>query len=151
MRELTQAFGPGKFERDVAMRTKLAVLVAGVGLFALAVPVVAHHGFDTEYVQTPEAEVKLTGVVKEVTWTNPHMRMYIDVTDAKGVVTNWNLEITSPNTVRRQGWRRNDLVPGEKVEFTAYRGKVVPERGQLRTLTKLSDGRELFRGPANPQ
>ena len=31
------------------MRTKLRVLVAGLGLFCLAVPAVAHHGFDGEY------------------------------------------------------------------------------------------------------
>ena len=26
--------------------------------------------------------------------------------------------MTSPNTVRRQGWGPNDLLPGEKVTFT---------------------------------
>ena len=64
------------------MRTKLAVLVAGLGLWSLAVPVVAHHGFDTEY--DAKKKVSLTGVVTMVEWTNPHMHLYIDVKDAGG-------------------------------------------------------------------
>jgi hypothetical protein len=31
------------------MRTNLGALLAGLGFFCLTVPVVAHHGFDTEY------------------------------------------------------------------------------------------------------
>ena len=104
------------------MRTKVGVLVAGLGLFCLAAPVVAHHGFDTEY--DAAKKVTLTGVVTQVAWTNPHMRVYIDVTDEKGIVTNWNMELTSPNSVQRQGWGKNDLKPGDKVNFTGYGGKV---------------------------
>ena len=74
------------------MRTKLGVLAAGLGLFYLAVPLVAHHGFDTEY--DAKNKVSLRGVVTKVEWTNPHMRVYIDVKDASGKVTNWNLEMT---------------------------------------------------------
>ena len=32
------------------------------------------------------------------------MRVYIDVTGPDGKVVNWNLELTSPNRIRRQGW-----------------------------------------------
>jgi hypothetical protein len=124
------------------MRTKMGVLVAGFGLFCLTVPVVAHHGFDTEY--DAKKNVSLSGVVTKVEWLNPHMRVYIDVTDANGKVINWNLEMTSPNTVRRQGWGPNDLKPGEKVAFTGFGGKIVETRGSLLSIKKLSDGRELF-------
>jgi hypothetical protein len=116
--------------------TKLGMLAAGLGLFYLAAPVVAHHGFDTEY--DVKKKVSLTGVVTQVAWTNPHMRVYIDVTDANGKVTNWNLELTSPNTVRRQGWGTNDLKPGEKVNFDAFAGKVVESRGSLARIAKVA-------------
>jgi hypothetical protein len=103
---------------------------------------VAHHGFDTEY----DASKKLTlsGVVQKVEWQNPHMRVYVDVTDNAGKVTTWNLEMTSPNTVRRQGWGPKDLEAGEKVTFTTYAGKVIESRGSLVSIKKASDGRELF-------
>jgi hypothetical protein len=97
-------------------------------------PVAAHHGFDTEY--DASKKVKLAGVVKQVSWTNPHMRVYIDVTDANGTVTTWNMEMTSPNSVQRQGWGRNSLLPGEKVIFEGYGGKVVESRGSLARIAK---------------
>ena len=124
------------------MRTKLGMLLAGVGCLTAAAPVLAHHGFDTEY--DASKKFTLTGVVQKVEWQNPHMRVYVDVTDASGKVTTWNMEMTSPNTVRRQGWGPKDLVAGEKVTFTTYGGKVVETRGSLVTIKKLSDGRELF-------
>ena len=109
----------------------------------LAVPAVAHHSFDTEYDATKK--VKFTGVVTNVAWTNPHMRVYIDVTDASGKVTNWNMELTSPNSVRRQGWGKNDLKAGDKVVFEGFAGKAVESRGSLLSIAKVeTPDRPLF-------
>ncbi len=130
------------------MRTKLGILVAGLGLFCLTVPVVAHHGFDTEY--DAKKKVKFTGVVSMVAWTNPHMRIYIDVTGPDGRVTNWNMELTSPNTIRRQGWGPNDLKAGDKVIVEGFGGKVVETRGSLQSIMKVSDMKPLF-GPGGPE
>lgn len=125
------------------MKTKLGVLVAGVGLFCLVVPVAAHHGFDTEY--DAKKKVSLTGVVTKIEWTNPHMHVYIDVTDQGGKVVNWNLEMASPNTVLRQGWGRNSLLPGDKVVFDGYSGLVVETRGALAKIAKAaSPDKPLF-------
>jgi len=124
------------------MRTKLGMLLAGVGCVIATAPALAHHGFDTEY--DASKKFTLSGVVQKVEWQNPHMRVYVDVTDASGKVTTWNMEMTSPNTVRRQGWGPKDLVAGEKVTFTTYGGKVIETRGSLVSIKKMSDGRELF-------
>ena len=61
---------------------KVGILVAALSLVGIAAPVLAHHGFDTEY--DASKHVKLEGVVTMVTWTNPHMRVYIDVKDKDG-------------------------------------------------------------------
>ena len=124
------------------MRTKFGVLLAGLGFLSVTTPALAHHGFDTEY--DASKKFTLTGVVQKVEWQNPHMRVYVDVTDDKGKVTTWNLEMTSPNTVRRQGWGKNDLVPGDKVNFEANPGKLVESRGALRLVTKVGDNHPLF-------
>ena len=129
------------------MRKKLGVLAVALGLFHPAAPVLAHHGFDTEY--DASKKVKLTGVVTMVAWTNPHMRVYIDVTGPGGKVTNWNMELTSPNTIRRQGWGPDDLKAGDKVVFEGFAGKVVQSRGSLQTIMKASDMKPLF-GPGGP-
>jgi len=126
------------------MRTKFGILVAALGLFSLTAPASAHHGFDTEYDATKK--VKLTGTVTQVAWTNPHMRVYVDVTGADGKVTNWNLELTSPNSIRRAGWGPNDLKPGDKVVFEGFGGKVVESRGSLQSITKVGESKPLFVG-----
>jgi len=130
------------------MRTKLGILVAALGLFCVTAPALAHHGFDTEY--DANKKVKLAGVVKQVAWTNPHMRVYIDVTGPDGTVTNWNMEMTSPNTIRRQGWGPNDLVAGDKVVFEGFAGKVVESRGSLEMIKKVGENTPLF-GPGGPE
>ena len=126
---------------------KLGILVAALAVLRLTAPVFAHHGFDTEY--DAKKHVKLTGVVTMVSWTNPHMRVYIDVTGPDGKVTNWNMELTSPNTIRRQGWGPDDLKAGDKVIFEGFGGKVVESRGSLQTIMKVSDMKPLF-GPGGP-
>ena len=123
------------------MRRKLGIVAAVLGLFCVTAPALAHHGFDTEY--DAAKKVKLSGVVKQVAWTNPHMRVYIDVTDG-GKVTTWNMELTSPNSVRRQGWGPNDLKAGDKVNFEGYGGKVVESRGSLLSISKQGSNIPLF-------
>ena len=128
------------------MRRNLGLLLVALGLFHSTVPVLGHHGFETEYDRNKA--VKLTGVVTTIDWTFPHMRVYVDVTDDKGVLTNWNLEMGTPNDYTRQGWKRNHLLVGEKVVFEAFGGIVVESRGQLRTITKLGETKPLFSGEA---
>ena len=128
------------------MRRNLGLVVAALTLVCLSAPLLAHHGFETEYDRAKA--VKLTGVVTQVSWTFPHMRVYVDVADDTGVVTNWNLEMGTPNDYQRLGWRKNALLPGEKVVFEAYGGIVVTSRGQLRTITKVGETKPLFSGDA---
>ncbi|NOT26412.1 MAG: hypothetical protein HOP16_09965 [Acidobacteria bacterium] len=116
------------------MRRAFGILAASVGFVVLVAPVMAHHGFDTEY--DAKKKFKLEGVVSQVLWTNPHMRVHVDVTDAAGKVTTYNMELTSPNSVQRQGWGRSSLVPGDKVVFEGYGGKVVESRGSLLSIAK---------------
>ncbi len=133
------------------MRSNLGLLLAGFGLVCLTAPVAAHHGFDTEY--DKDKVVTATGVVAKIEWTNPHMHLYVDVTDAAGKVTTYNLELTSPNAIQRLGWNKNDLVAGEKVTFSAHTGKVVESRAALDSLVKVSAPKqEIFKGqrPGDP-
>jgi hypothetical protein len=129
------------------MSRKLRMLVACFGLFSLVVPVAAHHSFEVEY--DPRKPVEGTGVVSKVEWTNPHMRVYVDVTDPKGVVTTWNLELGSPNSVLRRGWTRNDLKAGDKISFKGFGGRVVLTRSVADAIT-LADGRPFTGAAGTP-
>ena len=129
------------------MKTTIGVL-AGVAALLAAVPAVAHHSFAVEY--DKEKAVAGMGVISKVEWTNPHMRVYIDCADDKGVVTTWNLELGSPNSVLRRGWKPSDLKVGQKISFKAFGGRKVLTRAAADTLT-LADGRSFTGASGAPE
>jgi outer membrane usher protein FimD/PapC len=90
-------------------------------LIVPALPVFAHHSFGAEY--DAKQPVTLKGTVTKFEWTNPHARFYIDVKDENGTVTNWNLELASPNVLNRQGWTRHSLSVGDVIVVTGSRAK----------------------------
>lgn len=121
------------------MKTTIGMLAAAVALL-VGVPAVAHHSFAVEY--DKDKPVAGTGVISKVEWTNPHMRVYVDTTDGKGVVTTWNLELGSPNSVIRRGWKPSDLKLGAKISFKGFGGRKVLTRAAADVLT-LADGRSF--------
>jgi hypothetical protein len=86
-------------------------------------------------------------VVREFQWTNPHSYVQIDVTNASGGADEWSIECGTPNINARMGWKKDSLVPGQKITITFSPLKDGTHGGTLRTAT-LPDGRVLF-GVAN--
>ena len=124
------------------MRSNLSVLATGVALLCSA-PVSAHHSFEAEY--DSNKPINVTGAVTKVEWMNPHARFYVDVKDKKGVVTNWNFELGSPNVLKRQGWRRDSLKVGDTVTVEGYLAKDGAKFATTRRVT-LADGRTVDGG-----
>jgi hypothetical protein len=125
------------------MNRTCAVIAAGLLLLHSAATLVAHHTFSSEY--DGEKTFKISGVVTKIEWTNPHVRFYVDVKEADGAVTAWNLELASPSALLRNGWSSRTLKVGDVVTVAGYPGKAVPTRGAARSVV-LADGRSLFSG-----
>jgi len=125
------------------MRTKLRMVVVGLGLFCGSRPLDAHHSFAVEYDVNKPVTVRC--VVKKIEWTNPHARVYIDAVDDKGIVTGWNFEMASPNVLERNGWSRRVLNVGDKVTLKGFSSRVESTRAIVNSVT-LADGRALFAG-----
>ena len=125
------------------MRTKLSVMIAGLGLLLAAVPVLAHHSFAAEF--DAKKPVKLSGTVTKMEWINPHAWIYIDVKNADGTVTNWMVEAGAPNALLRRGWTKNSLLPGTEIVIEGYQAKDGANRANGRDIT-FKDGKKLFVG-----
>lgn len=125
------------------MRTTLGVLAAVAGILVSAVPVPAHHSFAAEY--DANQPVTLTGSVTKIEWQNPHARFYLDVKDQKGGLTNWNLELASPNALVRNGWTRKSLNVGDDVTVEGSAARDGSKMANARVV-RLANGRQVFAG-----
>lgn len=127
------------------MKAAFAFLAAGLWLLA-PTGAQAHHSFAAEY--DSKKPVTLKGTVTKVEWTNPHARFYIDVKDENGNVTNWNLELASPNVLTRNGWTRHSLNVGDQVMVEGAQAKDGSQMANARTVT-LADGKKVFAGSSD--
>ena len=101
--------------------------------------------------------VTVAGTVKEFRWTNPHSWIDLEVSDGKGAMVVWSIEMNPPPYLVRSGWKSSTLKAGDKVSVTLN-----PIRngdpGGIFVSAMLADGRVLGRGgspsgpaPAPPQ
>ncbi len=127
------------------MRLKQAVLVAGIGLLAACLPLVAHHSFAAEFDSTKA--ITLQGVVTKLDWMNPHIWIYLDTKDDSGTVAHWQCEGGPPNTLTRNGWTKDSLKIGDQVNIEGFRSKDGSNTCNARSV-KLPSGKSVFAGSA---
>ena len=126
------------------MRTKLSIVVAGIGLFLATAPAWAHHSFAAEF--DDKKQVKLQGTVVKMEWVNPHTWIHIEVTKPDGAKEVWMVEGGSPNTLLRRGANKNTFPAGTDVVVDGYQARDHSEkRANARNVT-FPDGRKLFLG-----
>jgi hypothetical protein len=119
-----------------------AVLAASVALLVAAIPVRAHHSEAAEYDATKP--VRVTGVVKKVEWTNPHIWFYVEGKDeVSGQAAVWGFSGAAPNGLRRRGVTKDSLKVGDMVKVQGIRAKDGSPNAASRGVT-FSDGRQVF-------
>lgn len=129
------------------MRTKLARVVAGVGLLLAAAPMRAHHAFSSEFdVNQP---LTIRGTLTKWEMVNPHSWFHIDVKGPDGTVVPWMIEGGSPNQLIRLGVTKNTLAIGTEFLIEGYRAKDGTNKAVGRNFT-FADGRRLFLGGSAP-
>jgi hypothetical protein len=112
-----------------------------------AAPATAHHSFA---VFDMAAQKTVTGVVKRVDWTNPHIWIWIDVANDKGGTDVYGFEGMSPNFLNRRGWTRTTLKAGDQITVV-YRPMRDGANGGMFMSTKLANGTVLTMGGGEQQ
>ena len=118
---------------------KRSLLSWSVAALLAAPPVAAHHApvmFDRS------TKVSLVGTVIEFAWTNPHASIQLDVPNANGVVERWGVELGSPNSMVRTGWKSTVLKAGDHVTVVINPLRSGEKGGAFVSVT-LADGRVL--------
>jgi hypothetical protein len=121
-------------------RVLTAALLTGIAA-AGAVSAYAHHSFAAQY--DSNKPVKMSGVVTRLEWTNPHVYIFIDVTDASGKVTNWGFEMGPPHMLQKAGWKKNSLALGEQIEIEGWLARDGSNHANARRVIRSSTGEVL--------
>ena len=118
------------------------VLAASIGALVAAVPLRAHHSEAAEY--DANKPVRVTGVVRKVEWTNPHIWFYVEGKDeVSGLSAVWGFSGAAPNGLRRRGITKDSLKVGDTVKVQGIRAKDGSPNAASRGVT-FSDGRQVF-------
>ena len=120
------------------MKYRLFILGFAIAALAGAAQVGAHHGgaaFDQGQTLT------FTGTVTEMTFTNPHVLVYWEVTK-DGATEKWSGWLTAPTKLARAGWSAKTLKPGDKIEVSGTPHKGGSHILQIRKLV-APDGKAL--------
>jgi hypothetical protein len=116
-------------------------LCLAIGLVVLTSGTVAgaHHSFA---MFDQSQQVTLKGTVREFQWTNPHAWIHLDVPNANGVADTWQVELNSPNNLKRQGWKSTSIKAGDQVTLVLNPLKDGSKGGLFLSIT-LPDGTVL--------
>jgi len=101
----------------------------------------AHHSFAVHFVSDHLVEV--SGTVKEFRFSNPHGVLTFEVMDANGQMLTWRAETNSPSVLRRRGWSKDSLKPGEAITVLGFPARDDSNYMRISKVT-FADGRELL-------
>ena len=124
-------------------------LATAISLIVLALlrtaPVTAHHSFAP---YETNVQIKFSGTVSELRWTNPHVYIEMDAPDAKtGAMRHWLIECASTSILNRVGWRFNMIKPGDRITVIVSPLRNGEPAALLKQIT-LADGKTFSNGAA---
>jgi hypothetical protein len=98
------------------MRMKL--LIGAAAAVLLSAPLSAHHAQAPFFDQSREVEIE--GVVTRFDFRNPHPILFVDVTNDSGQVEEWQIQFGNATGLRRRGWHKDIIGPGEKIRARGH-------------------------------
>ena len=105
---------------------------------------VAHHSFASEF--DANRPIELTGIVREMRFSNPHSWIYVTVTTSAAETQEWAIEGAAPNALLRRGFSRSSLPAGTEIHVRGFQARDRTNRASGTQVTLLADGSRLFVG-----
>jgi hypothetical protein len=110
-------------------------------VLAAAVTAAAHHStamFDMAH------PITLTGTVAAFDWANPHTYIRLDVKEASGTVTRWDVETHAISLLSRKGWTRTSFAAGDVITVTGGQLRDGGKTMRLLRGSRASDGWKFY-------
>ena len=104
----------------------------------------AHHSFAASY--DFHQPVRVTGVVTEVRWVNPHIVFVVGVKGRNGKVTTWEFSADGATQLTRRGVSETTIQVGDTLRVDGFRALDGSSRAAAGAVT-LANGKRLFVGP----
>jgi hypothetical protein len=122
------------------MKKSLLGLALCASLVLAAVPEMAHHSFSAEFDSTKQKTVR--GFVTKVDWANPHVWIYLNVKDEKGVTSNWGFEMGPPHLLQggANPWKKDTVKIGDEIEVNGSLAKNGSKRLNARNVIFVKTG-----------
>ena len=116
---------------------KTAIMLMSLAVSGTAI---AHHSFAV-FFNTDAKLVKVSGVVRDFQFSNPHGVITLTVPKANGTII-WRAETNSPSVLRRRGWTPDSLHVGDKVTLEGWPARDGGNYMRLRSA-KRADGQPV--------
>jgi len=62
----------------------------------------------------------IKGTIRKVEWMNPHAYLFVDVVGEGGTTRQYAIECSSPNELKRFGWKANSVKVGDAVTVEIF-------------------------------
>ncbi len=108
-----------------------------------------HHSWPVRY--DGDSWVELEGVVKEVWFASPHVRIFIEVTNDAGDIELWEGETWPASVLIRRGWSYDEVKEGDIVVVQGERARGGINGLHLQTITRPADGWGPWIGLGTPE
>jgi hypothetical protein len=99
----------------------------------------AHHSVAEFDLEKP---ITLNATVKEVWFSNPHIRYYVVVAGENGAEEIWDVHGSSVTSLARRGWTKNTIKVGDKIQVNGSPNRKGIKRILIRSIV-LPDGKTL--------
>lgn len=117
---------------------KLVPFAAIAALLLAPLSASAHHSYS---MFDMGKTVVLEATVVKFKWQNPHAFITVDAA-AGSARERWSIEMTSPNNLIQQGWKRTSLRPGDVVHIYVHPLRSGVKGGSYAGV-RLADGSSL--------